>query len=76
MAFSEILEKRGCCPSNTVRSLLVNCRKVLYGKDGLQMRVGMPADLAVFPSSGRGPAGDLTDPQDDTVMTVLGRTVR
>jgi cytosine/adenosine deaminase-related metal-dependent hydrolase len=71
-AFMEILEKRGFKGQETVRSLLVNCRKVLYGGDGLQLRVGMPADIAVFRSYGREPAQMITDAGIDIAMAVLG----
>ncbi|MDR0198492.1 MAG: amidohydrolase family protein [Methanomassiliicoccaceae archaeon] len=70
--FLGILEKRGYGTVDTIRSLLMNCRKVLYGGYGLQMRVGMPADIAVFRSSGRGAAEDITDAGADVVMTLLG----
>ncbi|MDR0778638.1 MAG: amidohydrolase family protein [Methanomassiliicoccaceae archaeon] len=70
--FDEILKKRGYGTEHTVRSLLVDCRKVLYGGDGLQMRVGMPADIAVLLSSGD-PERDITSSQGDAVMTMLGR---
>jgi len=72
--FADILEKRGYAASDTIRSLLTVCRKVLYGGDGLQMKVGMPADIAVFRSSGRGPADDIINADNEMVMTVLGRT--
>jgi len=72
--FSDIIKKRGLDNKYTVRSLLNNCRKVLYGGDGLQIRIGMPADIAVFRSSGRGAAEDIADAGTDVVMTVLGRT--
>ena len=72
-AFMNIIKEKGCAPEYTIRSLLVNCRKVLYGGDGLQMRVGMPADIAVFQPSGRGPAEDVTDAGKDIVAAVLGR---
>ena len=71
--FLDILGKRKGAAADTVRSLTVNCRKVLYGRDRLHIRVGTPADIAVFPSSGRDPVKDLTDPSDDTAMAVLGR---
>jgi cytosine/adenosine deaminase-related metal-dependent hydrolase len=70
--FSAIIEKRGYGRADTVRSLLVCCRKILYGRYGLQMRVGMPADIAVFPSSGN-PEGDITSSHGDAVITMLGR---
>ena len=72
--FSDILRKRGFDNKYTVRSLLIDCRKVLYGGDGLQIRIGMPADIAVFRSSGRGPSEDIADAGTDVAMTVLGRT--
>ena len=72
--FGDILKKRGLGCDETVRSLLINCRKVLYGGDGLQMRVGMPADIAVFRSSGRGPEESITDAGTDVARVVLGRT--
>ena len=74
--FVDILEAKGCRASLILRTLLVNCRKVLYGGDGLQMRIGMPADIAVFPSSGGDPVKDITDIRSDTVMTVYGRTAQ
>jgi cytosine/adenosine deaminase-related metal-dependent hydrolase len=70
--FSKIIEERGYDRTHTIRSLIVNCRKVLYGRYGLQMRVGMPADIAVFPSSGD-PERDITSSHGDAVMTMLGR---
>ena len=72
-AFLEILERKGCDSHHMVHSLLVNCRKVLYGRYGLNMQVGMPADITVFPSSGRDPVRDMIDTGNDTVVTVLGR---
>ena len=74
--FSEILKNKGCDTFHTIRSLLVSGRKVLYGGEGLHMRVGMPADIAVFPSSGRGPETDITDPDTDAVVTVINGTIR
>ena len=73
-AFLDILGTGKDAEVHTVRSLLINCRKVLYGMDRLHIRVGMPADIAVFPSSGKDPVKDITSPGDDTAMTVLGRT--
>ena len=70
--FLEILKEKGMDASHAVRTLLVNCRKVLYGGDGLQVRVGMQADIAVFPSSGRDGIEDITDLRNDAAMTVLG----
>ena len=72
-AFLNILKEKGMDGSHAVRTLLVNCRKVLYGGDGLQVRIGMRADIAVFPSSGGDAIEDITDPRNDTAMTVLGR---
>jgi cytosine/adenosine deaminase-related metal-dependent hydrolase len=72
--FNDILQKRGYGSADTLRSLLINCRKVFYGGNGLQVKVGMPADIAVFRSSGRGAAEDITDTGADVTMTVLGRT--
>jgi cytosine/adenosine deaminase-related metal-dependent hydrolase len=73
-ALAGLLKKDGCAEKHIVSSLLINCRKVLYGGDGLQMRVGMPADMAVFPSSGGGLVRDMIYGERDAVMTVLGRT--
>ena len=70
--FSEILRNRGLDMTNTVHSLLVNCRKVLYGEDRLHIRVGMPADIAVFPSDGKDPVRDMTDPDKEMRITMLG----
>jgi cytosine/adenosine deaminase-related metal-dependent hydrolase len=70
--FSSILEERGYGREHSVRSLIVNCRKVLYGGYRMQMRVGMPADIAVFPSSGD-PEKDITSSHGDAVMTIFGR---
>lgn len=72
--FADIMKKKGCGASVTLKTLLADCRKVLYGRESLQVRTGMPADLAVFPFSGGDPADDITDIRKDTVMTVLGRT--
>jgi cytosine/adenosine deaminase-related metal-dependent hydrolase len=71
-AFLEILIKRGYGGMDAVRSLLVNCRKVLYGGDGLQLQVGMPADMAVFRLSGREPSEIITDAGTDITAVVLG----
>jgi len=75
--FSGILAERGLGTEHTVRSLLINCRKVLYGGDGLQMRIGMPADIAVIRPSGKGPKADVADACTEAAMTVLGtRTIK
>ena len=73
--FAEILgsEYNGM---NTLRTLLVNCRKVLYGREKLKMRAGSPADIAVFPSSGRDVLTDITCLTEDASMTVLNGRMR
>jgi cytosine/adenosine deaminase-related metal-dependent hydrolase len=70
--FLSILGASKDAEADTVRSLLVSCRKILYDRHGLYIQTGTPADIAVFPSSGRDPATDLTDPREDALMTVLG----
>jgi cytosine/adenosine deaminase-related metal-dependent hydrolase len=73
--FSHILDEKGVDAAHTLQSLLNNCRKVLYGNERLHMRIGVPADVAVFPFSGGGPMESILNSREDTVMTVLGRTV-
>ncbi|MCL2890606.1 MAG: amidohydrolase family protein [Methanomassiliicoccaceae archaeon] len=73
--FNDILEAKNIDTAQTVRSLLNNCRKVLYGSEGFQLSKGMPADIAVFRHSGGGPTDSILSSGTDTVMTALGRTV-
>jgi hypothetical protein len=40
------------------------------------MRIGMPADIAVFPFTGEGALADITDLSEDAVMTVFGGKMR
>jgi len=72
--FREILGEKCTDGAQTLHSLLNNCRKVLYGNERLHMRIGVPADIAVFPPSGGGPMESILSSRKDTVMTVLGRT--
>jgi len=73
--FSSLLEGKGRYEHHILRSLLVNCRKILYGTERLRMRVGMPADVAVFAISERGAVKDITDSRKDMEKVVFGRTV-
>ena len=73
--FNDIIKAKGIDDSRTLRSLLNNCRKVLYGNEEFPMSKGMPVDVAVFPHSTGGPTESILSSRMDTVMTALGRTV-
>ncbi|MCL2607209.1 MAG: amidohydrolase family protein [Methanomassiliicoccaceae archaeon] len=72
--FASMLESKGRYEDHIIRSLLMNCGKILYGADKLRVRTGMPADVAVFRMSGRGAVKDITDPRNDMEKVVFGRT--
>jgi len=69
--FRKILGNRDPEGMDTIHSLLVNCRKLLYGGEGLHMQIGTPADITVFPSFGRDPVADIMNADTDP-LTVFG----
>ncbi|MCL2712893.1 MAG: amidohydrolase family protein [Methanomassiliicoccaceae archaeon] len=71
--FNDILEKRGYDISHTIRSLLVNSRKVLYNDDITEIKKGMNADIAVFRSSGKGEE-TIVHGNTETAAVIFGRT--